>query len=137
MAGNHTETILNKLSKPELVQLLLNTEANMGAHLATSTDEIKENNNNLNKLEADVTVTKNVNTRLVDQLVETERQCWVNTQYSRRECLEVVGIPTLVKDDALKDKLQNVFREIGVEINQRDISTYKQIRLGQLHIIPY
>ena len=137
MAGNHTETILNKLSKPELVQLLLNTEANMGAHIATSTDEIKENNNHLNKLEADVTVTKNVNTRLVDQLVETERQCWVNTQYSRRECLEVVGIPTLVKDDALKDKLQNVFREIGVEINQRDISTYKQIRLGQLHIIPY
>ena len=137
MAGNHTETILNKLSKPELVQLLLNTEANMGAHIATSTDEIKENNNHLNKLEADVTVTKNVNTRLVDQLVETERQCWVNTQYSRRECLEVVGIPTLVKDDALKDKLQNVFREIGVEINQRDISTYKQIRLGQLYIIPY
>ena len=137
MAGNHTETILNKFSKPELVQLLLNTEANMGAHIATSTDEIKENNNHLNKLEADVTVTKNVNTRLVDQLVETERQCWVNTQYSRRECLEVVGIPTLVKDDALKDKLQNVFREIGVEINQRDISTYKQIRLGQLHIIPY
>ena len=137
MAGNHTEAILNKLSKPELVQLLLNTEANMGAHIAMSTGEIKENNNHLNKLEADVTVTKNVNTRLVDQLVETERQCWVNAQYSRRECLEVVGIPTLVKDDALKDKLQNVFREIGVEINQRDISTYKQIHLGQLYIIPY
>ena len=105
MAGTHTEAILNKLRKPELVQLLLNTEANMGAHTATLTAEIKEINNRLNKLEADVAITKNVNSRLVDQLVETERQCWANSQYSRRECLEVVGITTLVKDDALEDKV--------------------------------
>ena len=61
MAGTHAEAILNKLSKPELVQLLLNTEANMGAHTATLTAEIKEINNRLNKLEADVAITKNVN----------------------------------------------------------------------------
>ena len=100
MAGTHTEAILNKLSKPELVQLLLNTEANIGAHIATLTAEFKEIDNHLNKLEADVAVTKNVNSRLVDQLVETKRQCWANAQYSRHECLEVVGIPTSVKDDA-------------------------------------
>ena len=80
MAGTHAEAILNKLSKPELVQLLLNTEANMGAHIATLTAEIKEINNHLNKLEADVAVTKNVNSRLIDQLVETEKQCWANAQ---------------------------------------------------------
>ena len=66
--------MLNKLSKPEL-QLLLNTEANMGAHIATLNAEIKEINNHLNKLGADVAVTENVSSRLVDQLVETERQC--------------------------------------------------------------
>ena len=128
MAETHTEAILNKLSKPELVQLLLNTEANMGAHIATLTAEIKEINNHLNKLEADVAVTKNVNSRLVDQLVETERQCWANAQYSRRECLEVVGIPTSVKDDALEDKVLNVFREIGVEIGQRDIQACHRVK---------
>ena len=61
MAGTYTEAILNKLRKPELAQLLLNTEANMGAHTATLTAEIKEINNRLNKLEADVAITKNVN----------------------------------------------------------------------------
>lgn len=58
-------------------------------------------------------VTKNMNSRLVDQLVETVRQCWASAQYSRRECLEVVGIPTSEKDDVLEDKVLNVFREIG------------------------
>ena len=133
MAGTHTEAILNKLSKPKHVQLLLNTEANTGAHVAKLTAEIKEINNHLNKLEADVAATKNVNSQLVDQLVKTERQCWANAQYSRRECLEVVGIatsgiPTSVKDDALEDKVLNVFRETGVEIGQRDIQACHSVK---------
>ena len=66
MAGTHTEAILNKLSKLEHVQLLLNTEANMGAHTATLTAEIKEINNHLKKLDADFAVTQNVNCQLVD-----------------------------------------------------------------------
>ena len=73
MAGTYAETILNKISKLELVQQLLNTETNIDAHIATLTVEIKEINNYMNKLEADFAVTKNVNSRLVDQLVETGR----------------------------------------------------------------
>ena len=57
MAGTHTEAILNKLSKAELVQLLLNTEANMDAPIVTLTAEIKEISNHLNKLKAAVAVT--------------------------------------------------------------------------------
>ena len=63
MAGTQTEAILNKLSKPELFQLLQNTEANMGTNIATLTAEIKEINNHLYKLEANVAV--NVNSRLI------------------------------------------------------------------------
>ena len=103
----------------------------MGAHIATSTAEIKEINNHLNKLEADVAVTNNLNTLLADQLVETERQCWANAQCSWRECLEVVGIPISVKDDALEDKVFKVFREIGVDIGQRDIQACHRVKNKQ------
>ena len=82
MAGTHAEVVLKKLSKPELVRLL-NTEANMCAHIASLTTEIWEISNLLEKLETDVTVTKNVNSRLADQFVETARKCWVNAHYSR------------------------------------------------------
>ena len=135
MAGTHTEAVLNEISKSELVQLLLaqlllNTKANIGTHITTLTAEIKKINNHLKKLEADVGVTKNVNSRLVDQLVRIEWQCWANAKYSRLECLEVVGITTFVKDDALEDVL-NVFREIGVEIGQRDIQTCHRVKNNQ------
>lgn len=51
----------------------------MGAHIASLTAEVKEINNHLKKLEPDVALTGNMNSRLEDQLVETERQCWANT----------------------------------------------------------
>ena len=42
MAGTHTEATLKKLTKPVLVQLLFNAEANMGAQISTLTAEVKE-----------------------------------------------------------------------------------------------
>ena len=100
----------------------------MGAHIATLNAEIKEINNHLNKLGADVAVTENVSSRLVDQLVETERQCWANAQCSRHEYLEVLGIPTSVKDDALEDKVLSVFRKVGVEIGQHNIQVCHRVK---------
>ena len=36
MAEAHTEAVLNKFSKPELVQIILNTEANLGSRKMTT-----------------------------------------------------------------------------------------------------
>ena len=33
MNGSHTEAVLNKLNKPELLQLLLKTEATLGSQI--------------------------------------------------------------------------------------------------------
>ena len=40
-AGAHTEAILSNLSKPDLVQTILNTEANLGSHIKLNT-EVKD-----------------------------------------------------------------------------------------------
>ena len=39
-----------------------------------------------------------------------ERQCWANALYSRRECLDVIGIPSEVDTDVLKEKVLKIFR---------------------------
>ena len=51
---------------PELVSLLLNTQANKGFHIALLTVKIKEINFYLKKLKVDVAVTKYVNSSVVD-----------------------------------------------------------------------
>ena len=56
MAGTHTEAVLNKLSKPDLVQIILNTEANLGSQIAKLTTEVKDLLDHSKKLEADVAI---------------------------------------------------------------------------------
>ena len=41
MAGAHTEAVLNKLRKPELVQIVLSTEANLGSYIPQLTTDFK------------------------------------------------------------------------------------------------
>ena len=42
MSGTHTEAVLNKLTKLELVQLLLKTEATLGSQITDLSKEIKD-----------------------------------------------------------------------------------------------
>ena len=52
MAGAHTEAVLNKFSKPGLVQIILNTEANLESQIAKLTTEVKDLLAHSKKLEA-------------------------------------------------------------------------------------
>ena len=75
----------------------------------------------MKKVETDVTIMKNVDQKLVNQLIETERQCWANAQYSMRNCLEVVGIPTSIPNDSLQADISKVFDKLGVHVDGKDI----------------
>ena len=58
----------------------------------------------------------NVNEKLVNQLIKTEQQCWVNSHYTRRECLEVVRIPTPILIDLLEANVFKVFDRRRVHV---------------------
>ena len=45
-----------------------------------------------------------------------ERQWWKNTQHSRRECAEVVGLPSSIEDTEFEPTVFRMFQHIGVDI---------------------
>ena len=59
-------------------------------------------NDYFRKLQSELAVTNRVNTELTKRIVTLERQCWANAQYSRKECLEVVGMSRHVDDNQLE-----------------------------------
>ena len=75
----------------------------------------------MKKVQADVAIVKNVNEKLVNWLIETERQCWANAQYSRREGLEVVGVSITVCNDLLEANISKDFDKLGVQVEGKDI----------------
>ena len=73
VTGTHTEAVLNKLTKPELVQLLLKTESTLGTQIADISKEVKDTLTHLKSFEGDTAVVRTVTNRLVERLVKTER----------------------------------------------------------------
>ena len=66
-------------------------------------------------------IAKNINNLLSQRVVDLERQCWANAQYSRRECLKIVGIPRSVDDNSLEEKVIQVFKKVGCNIDFSNI----------------
>ena len=90
---------MRALNKNQIIDLFLKTQEQANTTIASLTAEIKRLNENFQKLESDVSVVKNVNNILSKQVSSIERQCWKNAQYSRRGCVEVVGLPSLIEDN--------------------------------------
>ena len=66
-----------------------------------------------------------------------ERQCWANAQYSRRECLEVAGIPRDVSNENLESKVLEVFSKVVCEILSRDIEKYHRLANNDRVIVKF
>ena len=90
-------------------------------YLGSINAELLELKPKFTKMESDLKISRNVNVKLIESLVVTERKFWANEQYSRTECLEISGIPESLSDNALEDKIQGVLRGIDAKVETENI----------------
>ena len=124
--GNNTEGTLKALNKTQLIDLFLKMQEQTNFTKESLMTEMKDLNNISKRLESDVPIVKIVNNKILKLLENSERQCWENTQYSRRKCLEVVAISKIVESKDLEHTLCKVFNSIGFDIEQNRIETCLQ-----------
>ena len=119
---------LIKLTREELANIVLDYQHKFDNSLGSINAELLELKTKFTKMESDLTISRNVNVKLMERLVVTERKCWANEQYSRRECLEISGIPESVSDNALEDKIQGVLRGIDAEVDTENIESCHRLK---------
>ena len=119
---------LNKLSKADLVALVVNLQdkmETMKSHLnekvSNLTEEVQKLNTNLKLLKSDFSATRIENNSLNERLIALERECWAIAQYSRWECLEITDIPSLLSDKDLEEVVCKAITKAGVDITGDDI----------------
>ena len=117
----HTEATLNGLNIPDLIKLVLQLESEMNPDKKELIPEIRDLVAQMKNVVADVAIVKYVNEKLVNQIIEIERQYLANAQYSRRECLGVTGTPTSIPNDSLEANITKVFDKLGVHVERKDI----------------
>ena len=125
---SHTESSLMRLNKEDLVRMLLDYQGKFNNILDELKNDLNELKTKFCKLESDLHISRNVNDKLSDKLIVLERKCHANEQYSRRECLEISGIPAEVGDKDIEKKVLEVLDAIGIPVNIDLVEDY--------HLIP-
>ena len=59
--------------------------------------------------------------KLNEQLINIERRQYKLEQYSRRECIEIQGIPQNIRIKNLEDTMTKIFEKNGISVNKRMI----------------
>ena len=118
--AQYTEESLDKLLKRDLISIVLSLEEqnrSLQSRIFEVNNEVVEEmrkfNENFSKLQSELSIAKRVNTELTKRIVTLQRQSWANDRYSRKECVEVVGIPRQLDDKHLEAKVLSIFQKVG------------------------
>ena len=110
--ASYAEHTLDKLSKKNVLEIGLALQDNVESGNIEILEENCKLNDNFKKLEGELIVSKKVNSELQKHIIHLEKQCWANAQFSRRECLELVGIPSSIEHDQLEGKVVENFNKV-------------------------
>ena len=136
----YIEGTVDKLSKKELIGITLSLQNKVEQYTNVNNDaleEIRKFNENFVKLDSETDIVKKVNTLLKKRVIDMKRQCWANAQYSRREFLEVAGIPRDVSNDNLESKVFEGFSKVGSEMLSRDIGACHRLTKNDRVIVKF
>ena len=114
--ATYTGNSLDKLRKQNLIPIVLILQSKLEDKDNTILEKVRKFNKSVSQLRSELAVTKTVN-NLLTRLTTLERQCSANVQYSRHECLDIVGIPHEVSGEGLEEKVLKIFGKLGCDIS--------------------
>ena len=88
----------------DMTKIVLSLPNNLDQANSKVLEAIYKLNDNFSKLESELSLSKQVNSLSSSRLVNMECQCLAKTQYLRRKCLDIIGIPSEVKADVLEER---------------------------------
>ena len=126
---NLSELAINAIKKPELVQkiIALKRKVTVDSDISNLCNQISKLNDTISQLHStnekisDLTVVKNVNAKLEERIISLAKSQAKSEQYSRRNNIELSGIPNDIPEDNLEKVVIDICHDFDVEIEPKDI----------------
>ena len=139
--ASYTNESLQNTNKRDMIPTVLSLQSKFDETKLEANnkvlEEIRKLNDSFSKLESELSVTKQVNSLLSSRLANMECQCWANAQYSRRECIDIIGIASKVKAEYLKEKVVNIFEKLGCSIPPNRIVCHRVSKKSATVIVKF
>ena len=124
------ELAINSVKEPELVPkvITLKEKVIMDTDISSLCNQISKLNDTITqlhstneKIRSELAVVKNVNKKLEVRIINLEKNQAKSEQYSRRNNIELSGIPNDIPEDNLDKVLIDICHDSGLEIEPKDI----------------
>ena len=99
-----------------MIPIVLSLQNKLNQANSEVVEKICKLKDNFSKLESEFSVSNQFNVLLSRRIVNMERLCWPKAQYSRRECLDIIGIPSEAEADVPDKKVVSIFEKLGCNI---------------------
>ena len=123
-----SESVINAIKKPELVQKIIALKgkvivdsdiSNLCNQISKLNDTISQLHSTNEKITSDLLVVKNVNAKLEEQIISLEKSQAKSEQYSRRNNIELSGIPNDIPEDNLEKVVIDICGTTAVKVTER------------------
>ena len=120
-----SESAINAIKKPELVQKIVALKgkvivdadiSNLCNQISKLNDTISQLHSTNEKIRSELAVVKNVNTKLEERIITLEKNQSKSEQYSRRNNIELYGIPNDIPENNLEKVVIDICHNSGLEI---------------------
>ena len=125
---DHIEQSLSKLSKDDTARLVLDYQGKFDSVLKTVKDDICKMKTKFKTLESEFHVSKTVTDNLTKYIKTSERKCYENEQYTRRECLEISGILGNIDDNALEETVLGLLSKYYTLVDPSNVEDCHQLK---------
>ena len=125
---DHIEQSLSKLSKDDTARLVLDYQGKFDSVLKTVKDDICKMKTKFKTLESEFHVSKTVTDNLTKYIKTSERKCYENEQYTRRECLEISGILGNIDDNALEETVLGLLSKYHALVDPSNVEDCHRLK---------
>jgi hypothetical protein len=139
-----TKENLENLPKNQLIEIALKLQLDSEKRLDTLENKVTDLLSQVGKFSSSqetllstLCVSKNASELLSRKIKSMESELYRQQQYSRRECLEIVGIPESLPDAEVEKESISLFKKLDVVLEPRDIQACHRLRNKKRVIVKF
>ena len=126
-----TRSQYKNMSKEELIQELININLSfandLNAKLTDLCDRFNEFTSKYDKVYSELQQCKSYNSHLLTRIIQLKNAV-TNSQYSRREAIELNPVPAEIHEDVLEDSICKALSLTGVNVVPEDLQACDQMK---------
>ena len=136
-----TRSQYENMSKEELIQELSDINSSfvndINAKLTGLSEKFNEFTSKYDKVYSELQQCKSFNSHLLNRIIELQRNALTNSQYSRRETIEVNPVPAEIQDDVLEASVCKALSLTGVTVAPEDLHACHRMKRSDRVIIKF